>query len=58
LSKQGIITTAKKDGKRGFRVYPRWDKVQNSQAKRTQKWQLNYFYKIDENIDLEKVNKE
>ena len=43
LIKHGIISTEKKDGKRGFRVYPTWDKPTSKQALRTQQWQLNYF---------------
>ena len=50
-----IIKTERKDGKRGFRVYPIWDKAQNKQAQKTQKWQLNYFYEIVESTNLEKV---
>ncbi len=43
LCKQGILTVDNKEGKRGFRVYPPWDKTTNAQAIKTQKWQLNYF---------------
>lgn len=57
LVKKGVISTDKKEGKRAFRVYPIWDNPTNKQAKRTQKWQLNYFYEINESIDLEKVRK-
>lgn len=56
LINKGIISTETKDGKRGFRVYPKWDKAQNKQAKKTQKWQLNYFYEINSNTDYRKVN--
>ena len=56
LIKKGIISTEKKEGKRGFRVYPKWDIVKNKQAERTQKWQLNYFYEINSSTDLQKVN--
>lgn len=56
LINNGIITTEKKDGKRGFRVYPKWDDAQNKQAQKTQKWQLKYFYEIGETTNLEKVN--
>lgn len=55
LIKKGIISTDKKEGKRGFRVYPVWDKTTSKQAEKTQKWQLTFFYKIDEQIDLNKV---
>jgi hypothetical protein len=33
----------KHEGKRGFRVYPKWDSPTSKQAIDTQKWQLNYF---------------
>jgi hypothetical protein len=55
LIKKGILSTTKKDGKRAFRVYPNWDIAKNEQAKRTQKWQLDYFYEINDEIDLKKV---
>ena len=43
LIEHGILSTEKKDGKRGFRVYPIWDKPTSKQALRTQQWQLKYF---------------
>lgn len=43
LIKHGILSTEKKDGKRGFRVYPIWDTPTSKQAVKTQVWQLNYF---------------
>jgi hypothetical protein len=55
LIRRGILSTERKDGKRGFRVYPIWDIAQNKQAVTTQKWQLNYFYEISETTDFEKV---
>lgn len=56
LLKNGILSTQKKDGKRGFRVYPIWDEPQNKQAKKTQAWQLKYFYEISDTTDFEKVS--
>jgi hypothetical protein len=38
-----IISTRIKVGKMGIRIYPTWDKADNPQAIRTQKWQLEYF---------------
>jgi MepB protein len=29
-----------------MRIYPTWDKTDNSQAKKTQAWQLHYFIKL------------
>ncbi|WP_405207319.1 MepB family protein [Aquimarina sp. LLG6339-5] len=55
LIKKGIISTEIKEGKRAFRVYPKWDITKSKQAERTQKWQLNYFYEINDKIDIEKV---
>ena len=57
LIKKGIISTENKEGKRAFRVYPIWDVAKNRQAERTQKWQLNYFYKINASTDFKKVLK-
>ncbi|TXF82573.1 MepB family protein [Neolewinella aurantiaca] len=57
LIEKGIMSTNEKEGKRGFRVYSIWDTPQNGQAKKTQKWQLNYFFEINEEVDLEKVIK-
>ncbi len=57
LIQKGIISTVKKEGKRGFRVYPNWDMVNNNQAERTQKWQLDYFYEISKSTALTKVLK-
>ncbi|MES2680766.1 MAG: MepB family protein [Bacteroidota bacterium] len=38
-----IITGKGREGKRGIRVYPPWDKANNKQAIKTQEWQLRYF---------------
>ncbi len=56
LVEQGIITN-KKEGKRAIRVYPIWDLTESKQAKKTQKWQLDYFLKIpfDETLDINKT---
>ena len=55
LIKKGIISTNKKEGKRAFRVYPNWDVAKNKQAEITQKWQLKYFYEINNSINFNKV---
>lgn len=57
LIKKGIVSTETKEGKRGFRVYPNWDVPKSKQAIKTQNWQLEYFYEIDESINLKKVVK-
>lgn len=53
LIKQGIISTDKKDGKRGFRVYPSWDTASNTQAIKTQKWQHDFFIDFSNDKKLE-----
>lgn len=55
LIKKGIISTVKKEGKRAFRVYPNWDLAKNKQAVTTQKWQLDYFYEINDSTDFKRV---
>ena len=55
LIKKGIISTDKKEGKRAFRVYPSWDNANNKQAERTQKWQLDFFYEINDSTALKKA---
>jgi len=57
LIKKGIISTLQKEGKRAFRVYPAWDISKSKQAERTQKWQLEYFYHINDSIDFDRVRK-
>ncbi len=52
LIEKGIMSTSHKDGKRGFRVYPIWDSVNNQQAARTQKWQLMYFVEFETDQSL------
>ena len=56
LIDKGFISSERKSGKRGFRVYPAWDKTLNKQAEKTQKWQMNYFYEINETTNLKKVS--
>jgi len=55
LIEKGIVSTDKKEGKRAFRVYPNWDIPENKQAKRSQKWQLNYFYEINNSTNFKNV---
>lgn len=47
LIEKGIITHLKREGKRGFRLYPPWDKPTIKQAKKTQNWQLEFFLDSD-----------
>lgn len=48
LVDQGIISSAKKPGKRGIRVYPPWDHPTSKQAQNTQQWQLQYFLELSQ----------
>ena len=57
LIKNGIMSTAQKDGKRGFRVYPKWDSPNSKKAEKTQKWQTEYFIEFDHKVDLSIVKK-
>ena len=50
LCEKGIVSCNGKEGKRAMRIYPPWDIAENSQAKKTQAWQLQYFIKFSENI--------
>jgi hypothetical protein len=51
--KYGFFSTADQEGKRGFRVYPPWDMPTNTQAQRTQDWQLQHFLSLSpENSNL------
>lgn len=43
LVNNGVISTPKKSGKRGMRVYPSWDKTNSKQALKTQQWQSSCF---------------
>jgi hypothetical protein len=55
LNQKGIFANDKKDGKRGFRVYPPWDIAENKQAKQSQEWQLEYFFDLNIPIEIEKI---
>lgn len=58
LHKKGIISKDGKGGKRAIRVYPSWDITESKQAKKTQEWQLIYFFEIDLNkqTNVDKIN--
>ena len=42
LADKGILSSVS-EGKRGFRVYPAWDRPISKQAIKTQEWQSQYF---------------
>lgn len=50
LCEKGIVSCNGKEGKRAMRIYPPWDIAENSQAKKTQAWQLQYFIKFSKDI--------
>ena len=47
MNEKGIFSQNKKQGKRGIRVYPPWDKTENNQARKTQAWQIKYFLSLN-----------
>jgi hypothetical protein len=53
LCEKGIVSMGEKEGKRAMRVYPPWDKADNSQAKKTQAWQLEWFIEIPEKLAVD-----
>ena len=53
LVQNGIFSSDSRAGKRGFRVYPPWDKPNSKQAKDTQSWQSLYFLFLDESEPLD-----
>lgn len=55
LRDKAIVSTAHKEGKRGFRVYPPWDTPTSKQAIATQKWQAPHFYKLANASDLTRL---
>ncbi len=59
LYEKGIVSKDGKGGKRAIRVYPPWDRTDNKQASKTQKWQLPYFFEISLNgqADLSRIQK-
>jgi len=50
-----ILSTARKEGKRGFRVYPDWSITENKQATSSKNWQGQYF--IDLRIPAQEIKK-
>ena len=50
------ILSGIKEGKRGFRVYPNWDRPLNNQALKTQSWQEKYFVSVNDH-SAEIINK-
>lgn len=57
LLQKGFVSKNGAGGKRAMRVYPAWDIADNAQAKKTQAWQLIYFFEIKPNVDNAKVKR-
>lgn len=56
LFEKGILSKGGKGGKRAMRIYPPWDITESLQAKKTQAWQLMYFFETaTENVDICRV---
>ena len=61
LKEKGIVSSAHKKGKTGFRVFPPWTqdrgivgtKVFSESGKKTQRWQLPYFIGIDKDGSID-----
>lgn len=49
-----ILSDSGRDGKRGFRVYPKWGIAASKQAQKTQDWQLKYFIEVFVNHAIDK----
>jgi len=57
LHKKGIVSKDEIGGKLAIRVYPPWDIANSKQAIKTQKWQLPYFFEINEGMGLSNIKK-
>lgn len=57
LCEKGFVSKNQIGGKRAMRVYPPWDMTQSAQAKKTQEWQIKYFFEIykNKNIDIPRI---
>ncbi|MEQ5994228.1 MepB family protein [Staphylococcus saccharolyticus] len=53
----GILSDGKNQGKMAFRVYPSWEKNLNNTARKTQKWQTQYFPALSYHYDKTKLEK-
>ncbi len=53
LAEKGIVSKDLKGGKRAMRIYPSWDQAENAQAKKSQLWQLRYFFEFSEDLKVD-----
>ena len=56
LFEKGIVSQAGRGGKRAMRIYPPWDITDSRQAKKTQAWQLPYFFEIHPHQNIPKTS--
>lgn len=49
LSAKGLLSKETRGGKRAMRVYPPWNTTTSEQARKTQLWQITYFFEIHPN---------
>ncbi|KAF3362887.1 hypothetical protein PHSC3_000421 [Chlamydiales bacterium STE3] len=57
LGEKGLLSKNGKGGKRAMRIYPPWNIAENSQAKKTQEWQLAFYFEINLSLDTKLVRK-
>ena len=55
LVERGVMSRARKGGKRAFRVYPPWSQPLVPAAILTQQWQAHYFLPFDEHTSPNRV---
>jgi hypothetical protein len=55
LVEKRIVSISNREGKRGFRVYPPWDKPESKQAINTQKWQIKFYFDSKEHKKLKEL---
>ncbi|MGG2016442.1 MepB family protein [Bacillus sp. S10(2024)] len=57
LLKERILKTPSQKGKMAMRIYPIWDNPVNTQARKSQMWQLQYFIDLSEtnNLSIDKL---
>ncbi|WP_201595281.1 MepB family protein [Psychrobacter vallis] len=57
LLRHNILKSDFTKGKMGIRVYPSWDKPTSSTALKTQSWQLDYFFMVNDKsiLPIEKI---
>ncbi|MGV3245155.1 MepB family protein [Staphylococcus sp. 11261D007BR] len=55
LKDKGVIKSNKAEGKMAMRVYPSWVSNLNSTAKKTQRWQTEYFVDLSNSVNQEKL---